>query len=437
MLLTFIPNPKQKIAAQKWIDNEAEEICFGGAKGGGKSFLGATLIFSDALTYPDTFYFVAREQLNDLRKHTIPTIYEVFQKWGINAVDYVKYNGQDNYFQCVNGSRVYLLECKKNPSDPLFERFGSMQMTRGWIEEGGEVDVLAKENLNASIGRKNNEKYGLKRKLLITCNPKKNYLKREYVTPYLKNTLPPNKCYIQSRVTDNIRYVGKAYADMLSNMKDPVMRARLFEGDWDYDEDDTTLFLSDKLNNLFTNTFVSEGQSYITADIARMGSDKSVIGLWSGYRLVHIKSYAKNTTDQVRAYIQKLAHDNSVPMDRVIVDEDGVGGGVKDELGCKGFVNNSRAIAGDNYANLKTQCYYKLAEIVNEDMVYIAINDLSVREAIIEDLESIQRDKIDKDGKLYIMPKEDIKVILGRSPDYGDMIMMRMYYELKRPAVLA
>lgn len=66
---------------------------FFGAKAGGKSFLGASLIFGDALIYPETQYYIARQELIDLRKFTIPTIYEVFQKWGIKPDDYMSFNG--------------------------------------------------------------------------------------------------------------------------------------------------------------------------------------------------------------------------------------------------------------------------------------------------------------------------------------------------------
>jgi hypothetical protein len=33
-----------------------------------------SLIFGDALIYPETHYFIARQELIDLRKFTIPTI---------------------------------------------------------------------------------------------------------------------------------------------------------------------------------------------------------------------------------------------------------------------------------------------------------------------------------------------------------------------------
>lgn len=127
-------NPKQLLASQYWIDDITEEILYGGGKGGGKSYLGVSLIFGDALIYPETHYFIARQELTDLRKFTIPTIHEVFKNWGLKIDDYATFNGQDNVFTLYNGSKVYLLPCKEIPSDPMYERFGSMQMTRGMIE---------------------------------------------------------------------------------------------------------------------------------------------------------------------------------------------------------------------------------------------------------------------------------------------------------------
>ena len=168
MEITFkTKNLKQVEAFNKWIDDITEEILYGGAKGGGKSFLGVSLIFGDALMYPETHYFIARKELNDLRKFTIPTIHEVFQKLGLKIDQYAKFNGQDNVYNLYNGSKVFLIACKDEPSDPFFERFGSMQMTRGMIEEGGEVPEAAKENLWLSIGRWKNDVFKLKKKLFL------------------------------------------------------------------------------------------------------------------------------------------------------------------------------------------------------------------------------------------------------------------------------
>ena len=192
-------NDKQKQVARYWIDDTTSDIGYGGSKGSGKSYLGVSLIFGDAFIYPGTAYFIARKSLTNIRKFTIPSIHEVFKHWGITD-DMYTYNGQDNFYELYNKSKVYLLDAKYLPSDPLYYRFGSMQMTRGWIEEAGEFEEAAKNNLSASIGRWRNDEYKIKGKLLQTCNPSKNYLYRDYYQANKNNTLPEWRKFIASAI---------------------------------------------------------------------------------------------------------------------------------------------------------------------------------------------------------------------------------------------
>ena len=139
-----------------------------------------------------------------------------------------------------------------------------------------------------------------------------------------------------------------------------------------------------------------------------------------------LKSAVNEVVDQIKILQQQYA----VRLTNIIVDEDGVGGGVKDYLRCRGFVNNSRAIKGENYQNLKTQCYYKLADMVNTAQVGIECKDINIKNHIIEELEQVRTKDADKDNKLQMIPKETVKDIIGRSPDYADAIAMRMFFEL-------
>lgn len=437
--LRFKPNDRQREAIVRWNDETTVEIVYGGAKYGGKSFLGASLTFHDALVYSDTAYFIARKELNDLRKHTLPTIFEVFKYWNLDFEKYASYNGQDNYFDLYNGSRVYLLDCKRNPSDPLYERFGSMQMTRGWIEEGGEIEGLAKENLLVSIGRKNNDKHGLRRKLLITCNPKKNFLYTDFYKPFVSRTLTSDKAFIRALPDDNT-YGNAEYIKGLKNTKDKVMKERLVLGNWEYDDDPNALITYDAITAIFTNDHVKPtGFKYITADVARFGKDKTIIRVWHGLKVIERVVITGSKVTDTASRIRQVAAKQLIPMMRVIVDEDGIGGGVVDILGCKGFVAGSAPInpkAGENYRNLKSQCAYKLAEVVNDAQIYEECAIEEDRQLLIADLEQIKQHAMDNDtGKRAVMSKDEVKAILGRSPDDGDTYIMRMYFELKATGV--
>ena len=177
-------------------------------------------------------------------------------------------------------------------------------------------------------------------------------------------------------------------------------------------------------------------KKYITADIARFGKDSTTIGYWNGWRLEEIHVYNKASITESANIIKALATRKQVPMSKIIVDEDGVGGGVVDILKCNGFVNNSKALEGaesgkaDNFNNLKSQCYFNLAEKINSSKVYVAPTDYA--DKITEELEQVKQHNMDKDGKKMVLPKDKVKENIGRSPDFSDMMMMRAFFEYQR-----
>lgn len=423
-------NEKQKEVCRLWIDKVTSEITYGGSKNSGKSYLGCSLIFGDALLYADTKYFIARKDLNDIVRYTIPSIYEVFQHWGLTS-DYYKFNGQYNFFQLYNGSTVCLLQAPFLPKDPLFERFGSMQMTRGWIEEAGQVCEAAKNNLNASIGRWKNEEYGLKPKLLMTCNPSKNFLYKTY-KQNKEGKLDADKKFIQALPEDNKKsepgYLERLYKTLSKNEIE-----RLLKGNWEYDDDPSILMNYNKIIDLFTNDFVkAEGEKYITCDVARLGKDFTRIRVWHGFRSIYSCKLEKVRTTETATKIKELQLKFSVPNSNTVVDEDGVGGGVVDQLLCQGFKNGSSPFDENgitpNYLNLRSQCYFKLADKVNENSIFLHDTDTTDREMIIEELEIIKEKNIDKDTKKQVISREEIIQLIGRSPDYASELMMRMFF---------
>jgi len=390
------------------------------------SYLGCFLIFGDALIYPDTSYFIARRDLNDLVKYTYPSIVEVFTKMGLSFPDYVTYNGQHNYFSLYNGSKVYFIDCKRLPSDPEYQRFGSLQFTRGWFEEIGQIDSMAIINLAAAVGRWKNSDYNLKRKILMTCNPNKGYAYTNFYLPQKNGSIPDYRKFVQALPTDNA-YLTADYLNALGRLPEKE-KQRLMFGEWEYDDDPTVLIDFEKISNLFTNDFALKGEKRIVADIARFGSDRAIITVWDGMRLIEYITFAISSTLIIKDAINALKTKHKIGSSNILVDEDGVGGGVADELKCKGFKNGSSP-TNKMYFNLKCQCGYKLAELVKYIYIECDLPDSEI-EMIRQELGMLKTYESDKDGKLRILPKEKIKEILGRSPDWLDVFIMRMYFEL-------
>ena len=448
-------NEKQKLAAKYWIDPEVTQILYGGAKYGAKSNTGCNLIFGDAMIYPGTKYFIARESLTDLRRYTIPSIYEVFDLWKLDPTKYLKYNGQDNYFVLYNKSVVEFVDASFSPSDPDFHRFGSRQYTRGWAEEIGDMHPSAISNLYLTIGRWKNREYNLPKKLLMTCNPHKGYGYQNFYKPYKEGTLEidkegnkTGKRFISALPSDN-KAGDPEYIKSLLNNPNKNERERLAFGNWEYDDNPAALIDYEKIIDCFTNAHLPEGEHYVSADIARLGGDKIVIIEWSGFR-GKVRYSQRQTLDVTTTQIQAAMTRNQTGHSNTIVDSDGLGGGPVDMLRVKGFTNNAKALPSptpeydskghpipENFDNIKSQCSFRMAERINKNGIYLECDTDEVKQWIIEEMEQVAQKMLDSDMKKGVVSKDKVKEKLGRSPDFWDTIMMREIFELQPRRVFA
>lgn len=445
--LDIRPTEKQYLAWQALQNPDIAEIHFGGAAGGGKSWLGAESRLVRALSYPGYKSHISRNELTRLKASSLLTFIKVCKFHNIPSSDW-HINNQYNFIEFSNGSRIDLLDLSFKPSDPMYERLGSLEYTDGgWIDEAGEIPFMAIDILQSRGGRHMNKEFGLNPDSLYTYNPNKGWVYRVYKA-FKEGTLAKDIVFIQSLFSDN-PYTADIYGKQLDRIKDPAMRARLKMGSFEYDSDPSSLIEYEAILDLFTNS-VTEGDKKLSIDVARHGVDKTVMYLWKGLKLYGVRVYQKQGTDVTAQKARDEARDENIPYSSSIIDEDGIGGAVVDSnKGMKGFIANSKALdnpithAQENYANLKAQCSYKLAELINTHKIAIAVEPEQFKsevpgltfevwkEQLTEELEQIKSKDIDKDQKLKILSKEEAKEMLGRSPDFADTMMMRMYFEYK------
>lgn len=422
---------KQTIALDYLEDNTTKEVGYGGGAGGGKSILGCYWQLKNRLKYPDTRGLIGRASLKTLKETTLQSFFFVANAQGLKANVHYKFNAQSNQIIFPNKSIIFLKDLFLYPSDPNFDELGSLEITDAFIDETAQITKKAWDITKSRI-RYRLEENNLIPKILWTSNPSKNWNYTDFFLLNEKGELPEHRKFVQSLVTDN-PYISKHYIDNLQSLPE-IDKQRLLHGNWRYDNDLAKLIEFDNIINSFSNSFVPNGERYISADVARFGSDKAVIIYWNGYRAEIILEFEKSSITELQKAIRYLANEKMVPTSNIVVDEDGVGGGLVDVLGCKGFVNNSKPFNENGsivqYQNLKSQCYFHLAKKINNNEIYINAKE-DQKESITQELEQVKRHNIDKDRKLSVLPKEKIKELIGRSPDYADALMMRLYFDLE------
>jgi len=416
----------QKIAIKYLFDKTTTEVLFGGAAGGGKSFVGCSWLILMCLKNPKTRYLMGRSKLDSLKKTTLNTFFEVCELYNLTANEHYHFNASSNVITFFNKSEIILKDLFLYPSDKNFDNLGSLEITGAFIDEANQITEKAK-NIVSSRMRYKLDQYNLIPKLLMTCNPAKNWVYTQYYRPSKEGKQKPYRKFIQSLVDDN-DYISKYYKKQLLTL-DELSKQRLLFGNWEYDATNDALIDYDAIINLFDQKGI-KGDKYISCDVARFGSDRTIIMYWEGLHIKKIKTLLKSAINDVVDEVRRMQQENSVPLRNIIIDEDGVGGGAKDFLRCTGFVNNAKALKKENYQNLKTQCYYKMSDLINKAQIGIDCNDVNIKNNIIEELEQVRTKDADKDNKLQIIPKDTVKAILGRSPDYSDAMAMRMFYEI-------
>lgn len=431
MVLKFKTFEKQRVALRALRDGVYNEVLYGGGARGGKSWLGCGWIIMECISKPESAWLIAREELSKLRDTTLLTFFKVLKELGIKKDEHFHFDAQTFTMSFFNGSKVFFREIKYIPSDPEFDRLGSYDLTGAFIDECQQIHEKAISVLRGRFSVLSGNGWKTIPKCLYTCNPSKNWIYREFVKPSKEGTIRGDRIFVPSLATDN-PFADEAYIDNLRKA-DKITRERLLYGNFEYDDDEASLMRYDNIISIFQNEHIENGEGAITVDVARFGKDTTTILVWSGLRVERCIRKEKNSTSQVSEIVKDLAKKHRIPANRVIVDEDGVGGGVVDQLpGCVGFVNNSRALEGENFANLKSQCYFKLADIINSGGLYFYTESIEIKEILTEELEQVKQKDLDKDGKKAVIPKEDVKKTLGRSPDISDSLMMRMYFEIKK-----
>lgn len=344
------------------------------------------------------------------------------------------------------------VRCTTNPKYDSFVR----ELIGWWIDEDGWPIPERCGNLRYFVRDNDTEVWGDSVDEVLSLIP--------HITQNLEGGIDPRTLvksltFIPGSIYEN-KILLSADPGYLANLQaqDEQERIRLLEGNWNATLDGSMMVGPKEVMAMFTNPSRSEGDWYITVDVARFGQDFTVIAVWRGWDIVKLLILTKSKTTVTTATIEEQRHLFGIPAHHIIVDQDGVGGGVVDQGGYIPFSSNAQALEDitidqkENYQNQKTQLYYRFCELrVAKNIVSIDLGNTwvdnrktkevtwkggthKVKDLIRGDFKTAKKRDMDHEGKKRMILKEEQKVILNsRSPDFADCFVMREYFELEAP----
>lgn len=430
-------HPKQNEALDILELPEVEELCYGGAKGGGKSVVGCRWVFrTDCATikafdlkpskYPIPVGFMGRKRATDFNKTTLetwkrqipPSLYRINeQKKEIIICETVKevFGGFDDRQD--------------------IEKFNSAEYGHFFVDQAEEITEDEIGMLRAALRLKINGK-PLKYKGLLTANPAQCWLKREFVDkPHNKGPLR----FLQALPSEN-PYLPETYfnrLDMAFKHRPELLRAYKF-GDWTALEGARVIIKSEWLRRAKElRFFPATLRKLIVCDPARFGDDETVIYYMENTEVIEERIFGQAPLTKTAGECAELAnrHKDGDNKPLIVVDADGLGAGVVDDLRSWGFKvyeihSQGKATAPDRYYNVRAEMWWTAGiKYSNGDISEGKHDDPELD----RQLTTVNYDF--RNGKIIVEEKPEIKKKLTQSPDRADTRIMGLYVLPLVPAV--
>lgn len=175
----------------------------------------------------------------------------------------------------------------------------------------------------------------------------------------------------------------------------------------------------------FPQVFVDNSNDYpikIGIDGSGQGRDKSVICIRKGNKIIDISKYDKLDPFDASSFIKRklLAKGyNTSDIYEINIDM-GYGEGLyavlSREYGNVNLVPFSSKADNPSYSNKRSEMYFNLAKAIRNGLY---IDDRDIKEELLN-----TRFLLDKSDRYLLVPKEEIKLIINRSPDTSDALAL-------------
>ncbi len=214
------PQDKQKL----FLSAKQRHICFGGARGGGKSWVVRDKAKRLALRFSGIKILIVRRTFPELVNNHINPLKE--ELYGV-----ARYNSTDKIFTFSNKSTIKFGYCN---NDKDLDQYQGAEYDVIFLDEATQLQEMWIKKINACVRGVNS----FPKRTYYTCNPggaSHGYIKRLFIDKkYEDGENPEDYCFIQANVRDN-KALMKAQPEYIRQLETlpPKLRKAWLDGDWD------------------------------------------------------------------------------------------------------------------------------------------------------------------------------------------------------------
>lgn len=471
-------SPKQEEVIKEILDNSNEAnsyILVWWWANWWKSYWICIWILATCIKYPWIKWCVWRSTVQDtnrsikltLRKVLKSLWYKQGNRWKLwNTVsDWDYYSDwRANLYHFLNWSEIWFLQFWRVPSDEEYQFLSWQEYTYCYIDEVQDwVEKQAVDVITQRL-RHMNDYYWIHPKVIMSCNPKKCWIKEEFYDPRKEWKEKKWNKFIQMLYTDNLAINQEKYRDQILRTENKVEIERKLKGNWEYDDTPWKLYNYDDLQNMFSDNPIEIDNSIIwlidanlddkyllTIDPSWNWSDKAVCFVWKGWNVID-SVVMTGSVDwfEFKRKILAMKEKYWIRNKYIVNDSNWIWWHLSNELNAtEKHLNDWLNTVLTYYAQstelpewfkrekkkywiLRDQCFWLLKNYIKR----IRIQDeklLKYKNDIIDELDVVTQVDMDNDAWLVkILPKKAIKAVINSSsPDLWDNFSFRVYAELK------
>ena len=324
---TWLPSLRQDEALEIVMRLEDNDILYGGAKGGGKSYwLCHTALMlclwiiehceiKDVPAYPYPVGFLGRKIAKDFKSTTLAT----WKKF----IPAKCYSIKGDPAVIVIQDRVQIDTGGLDSTDAV-NKFNSAEYMFYGIDQAEETGIDDISVLRGSLRGQINGKH-IPYKGLLTANPGQCWIKNDFITAKL------DRHYYIPALPDDNPYLPDGYTDTLTKAfkHRPELLAAYLKGSWDVFTDANQVIRGGDLESAEAlHHTQSHIRRFIACDPARFGNDETVMFLFENDVIIGQKIFGKISSDRLNNELHSWAVKEDV--DAVVIEENGLGGPICD-----------------------------------------------------------------------------------------------------------